>query len=799
MEAPLQSGFSGRVPAPLGKRFLINCVTWVMFCAVGCAADGGPTPRGGTIVHPAPPDAPKSLVYQLTVDERPVFVYDARIDEPRNNAFASFDMSAPVRVTVTVPAGFKSVKVRPRSAGVTPQVNGNSLSFTLNKPVKLSIELNGGTHYPLFLFANPPEVNVPKEGDANVRYFGPGIHSPGKIVLKSNETLYIAGGAIVRAPVAIVEAQQVVVRGRGILDGHDIKGEAIHIEYSRDVLVEGVTLTDQPANSWAVTTWTCDDVRFENIKIMTGDPPFSNDGIDLVSSQRCVVRDSFVKAHDDAISIKSIDRPWQKIGPSTLPTRRESKNILVEGCLVWATWAHALQIGAELNAPSISDITFRNCDLIHVSEYGTGSVDYYGAMGIFNVDDGVVSNILFEDIRVENMYAHAPRLVNLQIPLKRWSRTKEFGSIRGVTFRNIQVFGQIPVSNLISGRNPEHRIEDVTFENLSINGKVVTSLEGAVLNADERTTRNIRVIATGVDKSQLAPTVKSALRVVSPFPTSSTTSRAMVRLTLQNADAEMTADGQVLLVVVPANSQEITPDARAKVAGDPQISFSLKVGEQVTKDVQIEAPLGQYVLLALPQTPGVALSRIPLAVPGSMSRVPAIENPAAVNAALAKEPAQTAATGGQTLGTIRFAIAGENVAICATVFDDRIKPGLNEWPDGAVDVMVSVPGTNVVRQVVFQPSGPTGGKVTLHENGKEITPIPSEVPWQVKPLATKGYELQALIPLALFKVDATVERLLLECAIAATPAGETTVRYAPLFKSVGGYQSNVNFAEMWVR
>jgi hypothetical protein len=50
----------------------------------------------------------------------------------------------------------------------------------------------------LLLFANRPENNPPKHGDPNVVYFGPGIHKPERIALKAGQTLYLAGGAVVK-------------------------------------------------------------------------------------------------------------------------------------------------------------------------------------------------------------------------------------------------------------------------------------------------------------------------------------------------------------------------------------------------------------------------------------------------------------------------------------------------------------------------------------------------------------------------------------------------------------------------
>jgi hypothetical protein len=60
------------------------------------------------------------------------------------------------------------------------------------------VKVNGSLDRPLHLFANPLEKDAPKQDDPNVVYFGPGVHDPGPIQIKNNQTLYLAGGAIVR-------------------------------------------------------------------------------------------------------------------------------------------------------------------------------------------------------------------------------------------------------------------------------------------------------------------------------------------------------------------------------------------------------------------------------------------------------------------------------------------------------------------------------------------------------------------------------------------------------------------------
>ena len=61
----------------------------------------------------------------------------------------------------------------------------------------------------MHLFANPPEAQAPKPGDPNVVFFGPGIHEVSHLVVTDNQTVYIAGGAIVRAIIGSEEPFQI--------------------------------------------------------------------------------------------------------------------------------------------------------------------------------------------------------------------------------------------------------------------------------------------------------------------------------------------------------------------------------------------------------------------------------------------------------------------------------------------------------------------------------------------------------------------------------------------------------------
>jgi hypothetical protein len=90
------------------------------------------------------------------------------------------------------------VKILPERFGIQPTAEGpNALSFSARQPFRIAIKRDG-RNSPLLLFGNPLETNLPQPGDTNVVYFGPGVHKPVKVRLTDNQTLYLAGGAVVK-------------------------------------------------------------------------------------------------------------------------------------------------------------------------------------------------------------------------------------------------------------------------------------------------------------------------------------------------------------------------------------------------------------------------------------------------------------------------------------------------------------------------------------------------------------------------------------------------------------------------
>jgi hypothetical protein len=423
------------------------------------------------VLYPAPEGYPTSSRYQVFVNGRPCVVYDTRVFLELNNpnrvvSFAHFDFTGEVEVEVVAPVPVSSVRIRPTARGVVSHVDGQRITFTLDAPAKLSVEVNDGIDDNLHLFAGRPETDVPSPDDPNVLYFGPGVHhvdgTYGMMRLHSDQTLYLAGGAVLRARLLIEDAANVRIKGRGILEGTTLLGrhpgyyrEAmgepadvkrthfVRFNRCRGVQVEGIIMTDSPC--WNLVFNHCEGVHVHDVKQFGyGD---NSDGIDVVSSRDVLIEDVFLRLNDDCIAIKS--------------RGDDVEDVTVRDSVMWSDRAVGLQIGHETMSDAISNLVFRNIDIL---EQRNRYIGHY-ALGIFNGDQATVSDVLFEDIRVEN----CERLISLIMEKGHYSHSEERGHIQDIHFRNIDSATTCDLH--LYGVDTDHEVRDVTFENLTVRGQ----------------------------------------------------------------------------------------------------------------------------------------------------------------------------------------------------------------------------------------------------------------------------------------------------------------------------------------
>lgn len=437
-----------------------------------------------------PADAPRASDFRVQTNGQETFVYETEVA-----AIVTFGVVEETVVRITRDEPFTEFVVRPLNAAIPAKRVQNTIELTIAKPVRLSVEFDGDIKRPVYVFANPAE-NRPAESD-NVIYFGPGEnHRAGRIDLASGQTLYIAGGAIVQGYVRAEGAENIRILGPGILDAshrRDKKTTSVLLRACRNVEIRDTLLID--SFGWTVHLSQCEDVGIANMKQVGWRA--NSDGIDIEASRRVHVTSSFLRNADDCVAVKS--------KPKGDGRGIVTEDVLVERTVFWNSLpGNAMEIGFELRADAIRDITFRDCDIIRV-ERGA-------AFSIHNGDDALVENVLFENIRVEDVRGDfADMYIGLSIysadcpnPYRRsdpqrkrvptelqdaasgdnrgqWIVPKDKsqyvanrGHIRDVIFRNIQFFPTadetIPLS-LFIGYDEDHAIENVRFDGVFVNGR----------------------------------------------------------------------------------------------------------------------------------------------------------------------------------------------------------------------------------------------------------------------------------------------------------------------------------------
>ena len=386
--------------------------------------------------------------------------YLTKVDEVRNpkhtvenSSIAFFDFSCRVEVKVIYNiAQISSGRVRPLSLGIRPSITKKELTFFLDQPQNLSIEVNDDIFHNLHLFANPIEDSIPDKEDEDVLFFGKGVHQldDGKLLVPSGKTVYIAGDAIVRGQILIHNAKDVKVMGRGMIE-HTIK-MGVHIANSQNVLVEGIFTTQ-------CATGGSDSVTIRNVKSISY---FGwGDGMNVFASNNVLFDGVFCRNSDDCTTVYATRKGFTG----------GSRNITMQNSVLWADVAHPIFIGIHGNADStdvIENLLYKNIDILDHKEQ---QIDYQGCLSINGGDNNIIRNVRFEDIRIEDF--RQGQLVNLRIFYNEKYCQAPGKTIEDIYFKNISYNGDNAELSIISGYNTERKVKNVVFENLVINGDTI--------------------------------------------------------------------------------------------------------------------------------------------------------------------------------------------------------------------------------------------------------------------------------------------------------------------------------------
>lgn len=394
------------------------------------------------------------------------------MDNVQTASMVNFDFEGKIELKVRKNNGrIDDVQIRPLSLGIEPTVDGQIMTFSLDEPTKLSLEVNGDKLHNLHVFANPIMADKPNPDDPDVIYFGAGVHKPkdqpGDVYhIPSGKTVYIDGGAVLRAKLLVDKAEDVKIIGRGIIWQPE---RGVEVRHSKNVTIDGLVFVNP--SHYTIYGGETTGLNIKNIK------SFScrgwSDGIDLMSCSDVNIDGVFMRNSDDCIAIYG--HRWEFYG--------DVKNYEVKNSTLWADIAHPIQIGlhgdADAGGNIIENLKFDNIDILEQDE---DDRNYQGCMSISCSDNNLVHDVTFSNIRIEDI--QEGQIMNFRVVFNNTYSHDSGRGIKNVLLKNITYTGALPNPSVMHGFDDTRNVENITIQNLVINGEKIMSA-GSIIKVGE--------------------------------------------------------------------------------------------------------------------------------------------------------------------------------------------------------------------------------------------------------------------------------------------------------------------------
>lgn len=447
--------------------------------------------------HKFHPSLTRSSVYRASVNSLPLDVLSHPAAE-----HTAFECTGAVTIELEV-AGLADapVIVRPLRLGIHARVNANRITFQVNGPQNLQIEIAGKPL--LYVYALAPAEQTPT-GPNVLRFEGGKIHNVGLLVLAEGQTCWIEAGAVVRGSIRAAGVSGVRIGGYGILDGgywvetENRRRKAVVLDHCRESSVETILMLS-PCH-WMVVLGACEHITVTGIRQIADD--MSSDGIDIAGSRYIRISGCCLHNGDDNIAIKAISN---KSGedervPTGFPDEHwkdEVSDVIVSACMFYNIHGgSAMEIGYETSTEHIRNIRFEDIDVLAVHEFGS-------VFGIHNGDRAMVENVVWDNIRVEH---HFDTLIDIRVLKSRWNVDAARGGVRNITIRNVKALQTIHNSgytvSIICGYDAAHPVTDVKIENFELGGRLVRNADDLDL-----VTRHAHGITFVTEPSHVEPSV----------------------------------------------------------------------------------------------------------------------------------------------------------------------------------------------------------------------------------------------------------------------------------------------------
>ena len=458
-----------------------------------------------------------SEMFSMKVNGQPVFVeyYKTVPDEQgsagvrwklENVSISHFFFTGEVEVEVTCNASFTKYNLSPKSYGIESTREGNTITFKIDRPIKLNINMDNEdiVNEQLFIFADgledKPDLSsndvknilsypgtnnsgkleitsviqnaINGLGNGGTLYFPPGQYLTKTIKLKSNMTLYLESGAMLigtenysdyrddYAMVLIKDCQNTAIKGYGRINQ---RGEKMQNDYggmcfshnikivgsSNNVRLEDIITLDPPRLNVEVSG---ENSLLYNVRALATQAGENTDGINPWKSSHVVYDNCFIYGRDDNIAIK-----------------RYFDGFVARNCVL-TTLEGAEKIGTETEGPQINNIVFENNDVLYSSH----------AASIWSRDGATIDNVWWRNIRVERIKPspYGGQGMPFYFTVLPRDENANPGSVTNLHIQNVtcetRTLG-IDGKSYIAGSDEDSKISNVEFTNLIIADSLVTN------------------------------------------------------------------------------------------------------------------------------------------------------------------------------------------------------------------------------------------------------------------------------------------------------------------------------------
>ena len=374
-------------------------------------------------------------------------------------SYCLFDFTGDVFVrVVSKHKKFKSVRIRPDYRGVIANMQNDSVvQFLLFQPENVSVEFDGNVADNLLVFTSkPPLTREQAEYEAKAQerkflYYKPGFYTDDTITIASNTTVYLEGGSYFTGTFAIEDVENVSILGRGIArpqNGY----EGCHVHRSKNVLINGLVLNTCPVGG-------SDGVTLHDVRSISH--PQWGDGLNVFASSNVLYDRVFCRNSDDCTTAYATRKGFSG----------SVHNVRMTNSTLWADVAHPIFIGLHGNpmvGDSIVGLRYDNIDIICQSE---PQIDYQGCLAINCGDGNYVKDVTFDNIRIEQI--HQGSILQVKVGWNQKYCTAAGAGVENITFRNVRYNGILPTMSVITGYDATHKVKNITFEGLKINGRMI--------------------------------------------------------------------------------------------------------------------------------------------------------------------------------------------------------------------------------------------------------------------------------------------------------------------------------------